>query len=237
MLRRFMLSVLAIIALLAPSVASAHQPFFNDQGSPTRDRAYVIREPTVSKAIFGALRYPAQADYYRIELAGPFELAVRLLVPDNPACAAFNPQIALIGRGITAAGDSAGLDLEGDLQATIVSTVDWGAWSGHGLGPQREGSELRATLAPGTYYLAIRDAAGATGSYLLSMAGSEQFGGEPDAASRMSAWERCDAGIASPPTSARSTPPPAAVPWAVRWLIWVVRLAGVPPAIWILRSM
>ncbi len=233
MLRRYILPVLAIIALLVPGVASAHQPFFNDQGSPTRAGAYLIRDPTVSKAIFGALRSPGRVDYYRLEVVGQFDLAVRLLVPENRACASFSPQIALIGSGIAAAGDPTGLDLGDNLQADVVATANWGAWSGHGLGPQREGAELRVMLESGIYYLAVLDRAGATGSYLLSIAGSEQFGGEPDAASRMRVWERCDTGVAMQATSAPVAP--AAAPWVMRWLIWVARLAGLPPAIWVPR--
>lgn len=189
---------IALLTLSLATPARAHQPFFNDAGSPSIAESYVIAEPAVSKAIFAAIRTSGSVDYYRLDVPAGFRLDAQLLVPGVRRCAPFRPSLALIGQGVRAAGDATGLEVPKDMQARVVTAETWGRWEGHGLGLQRTGPQITQRLSAGRSYLAVLHPPGATGEYLLSLAGAERSGGERNARARMRAWEACPAGAPAP---------------------------------------
>lgn len=193
--------VVGAIVLLMLSLtvsAHAHQPFFNDAGSPSIAEAYPIVEPTVSKAIFAAIRISGSIDYYRLDVPADFRLNVQVLVPGVRRCNPFRPSLAVIGQDVAAGGDTTNLEVPEGMQAQVVTAETWGRWQGHGLGLQRTGPQITQRLSAGRYYLAVLHPPGATGEYLLSLAGAERSGGEPNARSRMRAWEACPSGAPAP---------------------------------------
>lgn len=195
-MRQLMVLAILAIVLAAAGPAYAHQPFFNDQGSPSIKEAYPIDEPRVSKAIFAAVRKTGTADYYQLDLPAGFLVDVQVMVPSARRCDPFRPSLALIGADIKAAGNADGLEIPAGMAARVFSVETWGSWQGHGIGPLHTGPAIRQRVRGGRYYLAVFHPPGATGEYLLSLGGLEQAGGERDARARIKAWEACPSGAA-----------------------------------------
>lgn len=195
---RLVIGAIALLTLSLATPASAHQPFFNDTGSPSIAKAYRVAEPAVSKALFGALREHGGVDYYRLDVPAGFRLDAQILVPGVRRCTPFRPSLALIGQAVGAEGDATGLELPKGMQARVVTAETWGRWEGHGLGLQRTGPQITQRLSAGRYYLAVLHPPGATGEYLLSLGGAERAGGERNARARMQAWEACPSGAPAP---------------------------------------
>lgn len=210
-------AALSVWLLASAPVALAHQPGFNDTGSPSVAEAYVIEQMSVSKAIFGAIRATGTVDYYRFAVPAGFALSAKLYVPSARQCDDTRPALALIGADVAPAGDAGGLALPDGMLAAVVTAPEWGVWSGHGLAPQLTGPTTQTTLGGGTYYLAVFDPSGATGEYDLVLGGAEAPGGASNAAARIRAWEACPNGAAPPPVELpRVAPPPPPSPPLVR---------------------
>lgn len=149
--------------------ALAHQPYWNES-SPTPEQAFNIENVTVSKALFGNLE-AGEVDYFRLEVTDGFNLDSSLFV--GGGCSEnFSPQLYLlspekeVGEVTFTVPDNYG---------TTLAEGDWKPYSGHGLNG-REGPSLRETLSAGTYYLVVQGNE-ESGFYMVSLGGSEAFGG------------------------------------------------------------
>jgi hypothetical protein len=149
--------------------AFAHQPYWNE-GSPTPEQAFTIEAVTVSKALFGSLE-AGEADYFKLEVAEGFGLDSSLFV--GGGCSeTFNPQLYLLSPSSETSGVTFALP---DGYGAVLGAGEWQAYRGHGLNG-REGPSIRERLAAGTYYLVVQSN-DASGFYLVSLGGSEAFGG------------------------------------------------------------
>lgn len=185
------------ILLLNTAAVLAHQPFFNDAGSPTPEQAWVIEDVGLSAAIFGALRSAEGIDYYRLDVPAGYELDLQLFVPR--ACGAgFRPQLALAGDDVD--DDRSSLPgqfvLPGLTGVKLYTRDEWGTFfepfdpSVYAAGPEIQ----HTSAAGGTYYVVVFDQAGNKGSYMLGMGGREEFSGGEEWRSRKAAYDRCEVG-------------------------------------------
>jgi hypothetical protein len=159
----------------------AHQPWFNP-GSPTRARAYQIRQPNISKVITAEAK--GGCDWYSLEVKAGFKLDVALFV--GAACVKeFKPRLYVVGPGLEGA---APFELPAGTGALQLENA-WGDYSGHGLIARRTPTLIR-TLAAGRYDLVV-DHGNARGWYFISLGGDEIMGGSVDGRAALSRFNRC----------------------------------------------
>jgi hypothetical protein len=176
----FLFSLFSVLC----TVALAHQPYWNESSS-TLEQAFVVENVTVSKALFGNLEV-GEVDYYKLEVADNFVLDSSLFV--GGGCSKnFRPQLYLlspnkeVGEVTSTVPHSYG---------TTLAEGDWKLYSGHGLNG-REGPSIRETLLSGTHYLVVQSNEEG-GFYLLSLAGSEAFGGGEGGSEAIPKFNACE---------------------------------------------
>jgi hypothetical protein len=170
------------LMLFFSSPALAHQPYWNE-GSPTLEEAFNIENATVSKALFGNLE-AGEVDYFKLELPDNFIFDSSLFVGE--ACSKdFQPQLYLLSSKRT--GEAPFAVPEG--YGALLGVGDWQPFSTHGL-VGREGPHLNQLLVSGTYYLVVQ-ANEANGFYLVSLSGSESFGGSEDGREAIPRFNAC----------------------------------------------
>ena len=119
-----LVTLLLLAGLVAP--AAAHQPWFNDAGSP--DPAAPYRLPSaleISQVVYGALTAPEAVDYYTFNAPAGFELSMYVTVPDSPACADYRPAFALLRPGLTQPANMA----PAQLPSGVPAPPPGAAWS------------------------------------------------------------------------------------------------------------
>lgn len=175
------------VALLAASIAvsgaSAHRPWFNLNGSPDPAHAYRIKDLGISQVIYGGFADAGRIDLYSLEAPADFSADLQVVVPDVPACAAFRPRMTLLGPNLSATEIAAAIDRLRSPIATPAATATADAW-GTFYEPFTKttyatGPAIRKALDGGFYLVAIDEPAGKTGTYGLSLGGSERRGGDP----------------------------------------------------------
>lgn len=171
-----------LIALVFIGTALAHQPFFN-AGSPTRETAFVVANPEVSKVITAESRTNSR-NWYALEVKQDFVLDVALFV-GAPCPKAFQPRLYLIGRNLK---DTVPFAIPQDMGGLAVANT-WLDYSGHGV-VARKSPTLEKRLDAGKYYLVV-DHGQSKGWYFLSLGGSEIAGGTPEGRSALSRFNRC----------------------------------------------
>ncbi len=176
----FLLAMMAL--LLMTTAVVAHQPRYNNQGSPSPDDPFVIETIDVSLAIYGALTPDAAIDYYRIDVPAGHRLDFQVFVPQ--ACGdALRPSIALLGAdvpagliGLTAVPDFFQMVEGTAVRAATLPADQWGSFFEPFSGTTYfSGPEVTHAAQGGTYHVAVFNPDGGTGTYLLSMAGREAF--------------------------------------------------------------
>lgn len=176
----------AVLIGLLGAAGWAHQPLWN-AGSPSLESAWTIEAPTVSKAVFGALE-PGERAWFELDAPGGFTLDARVFA--GGACdASFRPRLWRVSPG-----DGSASAAPFALPEGFVATEAAGAWEpyrGHGLDGWG-GPALRAPVETGTHYLVVR-APPTGGVYLLSLGGSERFGGTAEGRAGIGRFNRCDA--------------------------------------------
>ena len=177
-----MKSCVAALLLLSSS-ALAHQPHFN-AGSPSRERAWLIEPPDVSRVITAQAR-GAGLDWYRLTVPAGFRLDAAVFV-GGPCDAAFQPKLWLIGRGLPT------------QNVPAFVPAGWGAvragdrfaeYLGHGV-VGRKGRTLERSLPAGTYELVVEHSQ-TPGWYFLSLGGREVGGGTPAGRAALARFNRC----------------------------------------------
>ncbi len=171
-----------LVVLMFLGVALAHQPFFNS-GSPTRETAFVIANPEVSKVITAESRTGSR-NWYAFEVKQNFSLDVALFVGAN-CPKAFQPRLYLIGRNLK---DPVSFAIPENMGGLAVANT-WSDYAGHGV-VARKSPTLEKRLDAGQYYLVV-DHGQSKGWYFLSLGGSEIAGGTSEGRSALSRFNRC----------------------------------------------
>ena len=195
----------ALLTLVSGGVTVAHQPWFNLEGSPDSDQPYRLQsEIEVSQVVFADLAAAGRVDYYAFTAPAGFALDLHLVVPDAPACAAFQPAFALIGPGLTGAtGDMAPAATPRPASVptavagsgtTTIAGDEWRQFAHAGIA-YLVGPAFAGRLAGGDYLVAVYDPSGETGAYGLSLGGAERFSlPPPEFATNMARWSACESG-------------------------------------------
>jgi hypothetical protein len=168
--------------LFVSSLALAHQPLFN-AGSPSREQAFLVSNPEISKVITAESRTGSR-DWYRLEVGDGFALDVALFV-GAPCPKAFAPRLYLISQGL---GGSAQFALPSGYGALAVENT-WTDYSGHGV-TARKSPTLEKRLAAGRHYLVVEHGQ-SKGWYFVSLGGSEVSGGTPEGRAALARFNRC----------------------------------------------
>lgn len=194
-----------LVASIAVSGASAHRPWFNPDGSPDPAHAYRIEDLDISQVIYGGFAEAGRIDLYSFEAPADFSADLQVVVPDVPACAAFRPRMTLLGPNLAAAELAAAIDLLRSSIATPAATATAAAWgtfyepftrTAYATGPA-----IRETIAGGSYLIVIDEPDGKTGTYGLSLGGSERRGGDPAFLAKIGPILEC-----APPSLASASP-------------------------------
>ena len=206
--------VLAIcLVLLSTSLASAHQPFFEDKDF-TAKAPGSIKDPTVSTALYATLDAPRDVDYVTFDGKRGDSVLVGLTIPAIAGQENFSPTVAILGPGLPLAGVA---QLPRRVAAPASSSQSAGAiiWCAAPGKPSTffepfsrtkywERQENRITLpADGRYTLVVWSDSCSVGRYTLVVGEREVLGGDPAFPIKLPAyWQPVQ------PTS----PPPAGCP-------------------------
>lgn len=172
-----------MLAVCLLAWVEAHQPLWND-GSATRESAFVVEEVEISKAIFGELE-SGELAYVRMDVPDGFLLDVGLFV--GQGCREdFLPELWIASPDLER--DGADFALPEGYGAERVSGA-WEAYRGHGLQGQK-GPHIRKAVSQGSHYLIVV-APEATGYYLLSLGGREVAGGTAEGRAAMPRFNAC----------------------------------------------
>lgn len=194
-----LLAAFFLVTGAAPT--SAHQGWFNIEGSPDPAHPYQLRTPVaISQVVFGGLAGSGQIDYYAFSAPAGLALNVYLVVADAPACSRFHPAFALIGPGLRGAG--AGTPVPASIVppaadgAIVVAGDRWGTfYESFTETTFLTGPRLGLPLAGGEYMVAVYDPTGGTGTYGLTLGGEEVPGGDDTIdVKTYERWARCEAG-------------------------------------------
>jgi hypothetical protein len=105
--------VIALIVLLFPALA--HQPFFEDKEF-TVDNPGIIKDSTISTAMYATLETPSNVDYYTFNGSKGQSILLSITIPQITGQENFTPTMALMGPGLPA----------GDLPSQIMKPIDSG---------------------------------------------------------------------------------------------------------------
>ena len=96
--------VLAVwLMLFSASLASAHQPFFEDKDF-TAKAPGTVKDPTVSTALYATLDSPRDVDYVTFEGKRGDSILIGLTIPAIDGQENFTPTVAIMGPGLPKAG-------------------------------------------------------------------------------------------------------------------------------------
>lgn len=185
------LALLFAIALMLSSVslASAHQPFFEDKDF-TAKAPGTVKDPKVSTALYATLDSPRDVDYVTFDGKRGDSVLVGLTIPAIAGQEHFTPTVALTGPGLPAAGLT---QLPRRVTAPASSkppagAITWRAAPGEPTAffePfsrtkywERQENTIKLP-ADGRYTVAIWSDSCAVGRYTLVIGDREVLGGDP----------------------------------------------------------
>ena len=173
--------------------ASAHNPTFNSDGSPTPDNAFVIEDISLSLALYGSLQGTGSVDYYRLDVPADHVIDVQLFVP--MACEAYRPQMALIGPEVSGTPTPMKIELPSGMGVDAVALEQWGTFF-EPFDPSfyYSGPSIRHIAQGGTYFIAVYSTQDWPGVYLLGMSGREEFSAGENWREQKSAYDSCEVG-------------------------------------------
>ncbi len=170
----------SLLLVVAVAPVAAHAPMVVEPGNESSATAFVLEDPTLSRAIGATLDAPGEVDWYRMDLRAGDALVVEVTAPD--ASGGIATSFAVLGPGLPPAVS--------DAEATLAEAVGaegslWHEAAGGelevhgGLGFIAWGGIRTTAPADGTYWVAVRAAKdGATGKYVLAPGVREEFGTE-----------------------------------------------------------
>ena len=168
----------SLLLALAVTPVAAHAPMVVEPGNESPATAFVLEDPTLSRAIGATLDAPGEVDWYRMELRAGDALVVEVTAPD--AAGGIPTSVVVLGPGLPAAGDGTTLELAeaAGVDGALAHRAAGGEREVHGgLGFIAWGGIMTTAPADGSYWVAVRAAEdGATGKYVLAPGVREEFG-------------------------------------------------------------
>lgn len=203
---RFGGPVVALLLLVgAVTQVSAHQPWFNEEGSPDPVRPYRLPSALeISQVIYGGLATSGAVDYYTFTAPDQFNLSMYLVTADAEACAEFRPVFAVMGPGISGSIDTTlapPLGMPSLAEGSGVTVVGGDQWEVLRDGQLSfvMGPRLEQQLPGGTYLVAVYDPEGETGVYGLTTNGEEVVTLPEGFWAKIEGWNQCESvSVATP---------------------------------------
>ena len=170
----------SLLLVVAVAPVAAHAPMVVEPGNESPAAAFVLEDPTLSRAIGATLDAAGEVDWYRMDLRAGDALVVEVTAPD--AAGGIPTSFAVLGPGLPAPDDDRTTEL-----ATAAGTD--GALAHEATGGEREvhgglgfiswGGIRTTAPADGAYWVAVRATEdGGTGKYVLAPGVREEFGPE-----------------------------------------------------------
>jgi hypothetical protein len=170
--------LIMLIVLVAPG--AAHQPFFEDKEF-TADNSMLIKDSTISIAVYATLGTPKDVDYYKFNGSKNESVFLSITIPQLAGQENFTPTMALIGPELPNI----------DLPKQVIKPQNSGAFI---LQPPKNATtflepfsrtsywtrqEQNVTLpANSSYEVAVWDEKGQTGRYVFVIGYKEVLGGD-----------------------------------------------------------
>ncbi len=174
-------AVLLAVALATFSArpASAHQPYFEDTPF-TPDAPFVVKDPSVSTAVYATLDTPTDKDFYVFDGSEGDSILLEMTIPQIAGQEDFAPTLALVGPGLPpsalpiAQPDGAGSLIipppDGTPKPFFEPFSRTSYW--------RRQSERVVLPATGRYTVVAWDPAGRVGRYVFVIGDREIPGGD-----------------------------------------------------------
>jgi hypothetical protein len=170
----------SLLLAVAAAPVVAHAPMVVESGNESPATAFVLEDPTLSRAIGATLDTPDEVDWYRMDLRAGDALVVEVTAPD--AAGGIPTSFAVLGPGLPPPADNqtSGLAKAAGADGALVHDASGGEREVHGgLGFIAWGGVRTTAPEDGTYWVALRAAEeGATGKYVLAPGVREEFGPE-----------------------------------------------------------
>jgi len=170
----------SLLLAVAAAPVEAHAPMVVEPGNESPGTAFVLDDPTLSRAIGATLDEPGEVDWYRMDLRAGDALVVEVTAPD--AAGGIPTSLAVLGPGLPSPADdeTAELATTAGAEGALAHAAEGGGREVHGgLGFIAWGGIRTTAPADGTYWIAVRAAEeGATGKYVLAPGVREEFGPE-----------------------------------------------------------
>jgi hypothetical protein len=182
--KRQSLIIAMIMLLVSANVALAHKPIFVPPlSNTTREQSVRIPNPDVSWAVYAQLTQPKEINYYTFSGRRGQTVEISMSVPKVESLRDFGVSVALIGAGFQPSAEQIPIALAPDEAAVLgpddvhdaskifnedfTQTVYWTRQT------------LRAELlSDGSYTIAVFNAHGQVGKYVLAIGKREEFGAE-----------------------------------------------------------
>lgn len=180
MIIRVGITAASLLLALAAAPVAAHAPMVVVPGNESPATAFVLEDPTLSRAIGATLDAAGEMDWYRMDLRAGDALVVEVTAPD--AAGGIPTSFAVLGPGLPAPADAgtAALAKAAEADGALAHEAEGGEREVHGgLGFIAWGGIRTTAPEDGTYWVAVRAAEdGATGKYVLAPGVREEFGTE-----------------------------------------------------------
>ena len=174
------LAAASLLLAVAAVPVAAHAPMVVVPGNESPTTAFVLEDPTLSRAIGATLDAPGEMDWYRMDLRVGEALVVEVTAPD--AAGGIPTSFVVLGPGLPAPSrdEAAALATAAGAEGALVHKADGGEREVHGgLGFIAWGGVRTTVPEDGTYWVVVRAAEdGATGKYVLAPGVREEFGPE-----------------------------------------------------------
>lgn len=171
----------AMLLLLTPRPAEAHQPYFEDDDW-TPANAFRVGDPTVSTALYATLDRRNDVDYVRFSGRAGQSILIGLTIPQIEGQETFTPTFALIGPGLPATRLPARIETPPESGARILRAAPGEPTSFFEPFSRTrywERQEDRFVLpADGEYWVAVWSETGQVGRYTLVVGDREIPGGD-----------------------------------------------------------
>lgn len=176
-----MLLMAAMLLLMTPRPAEAHQPYFEDDDW-TPATAYRVADPTVSTALYATLDRRDDVDYVRFTGRAGQSILIGLTIPQIEGQESFTPTFALIGPELPTTRLPASIATPPDTGASILRAAPGEPTSFFEPFSRTrywERQEDRFVLpVDGEYWVAVWSDAGQVGRYTLVVGDREIPGGD-----------------------------------------------------------
>ena len=182
-------TIALLLTFYSAQMARAHQPFFEEDDT-NQETPMVVRDPTISTAVYATLETNEDVDYFTFSAAKGSRILVAITIPQIEGQQEFAPTLAVVGPGLP----------EGLLPARIRSE-DYSGFGAITIAPvsprdffepysrtsywSRQSEYVEIPRDDNYIVVVWHDSKDRTGRYVLVIGEREVRGGDPEFASKI----------------------------------------------------